>query len=181
MWHALLRDTSFFELLYRLDLDLAEQARARGCPCGGRLHQANYPRKPRGGPPDLPADPQKRLSFCCDRDGCRCRTTPSSLRFLGRRVYFSVGVILLTAMTHGVSPSRATALRTELGVDRRTLARWRRWWREHFPASRFWREYGARFSPAIASDELPGMLITRFAPQREPEGIVSLLRFLAPL
>lgn len=62
MWHALLRDTSFFELLYDLDCDLAEEARAQGCPCGGRLHQAHYPRKPRGGPVELAPSREQRNS-----------------------------------------------------------------------------------------------------------------------
>jgi hypothetical protein len=103
------------------------------------------------------------------------------LRFLGRRVYFGVVVVLVTAMAHGSTSRRAAELRAQLGVDRRTLARWRQWWQEHFPASRFWREHGARFSPPILVEALPGALLHRLAPQREPSGVVSLLRFLAPL
>jgi len=179
--HALLRDTRFFELLHALDRDLADQTRIRGCPCGGRLHQAHYPRKPRGGPADLSPDRERRFSFCCGRDGCRRRRTPPSLRFLGRRVYFGVVVVLVTAMAHGTTPRRAAELRTQLGVDRRTLARWRHWWQEHLPISSFWREHGARFSPPILADALPGALLDRFAPEGEPNGVVSLLRFLAPL
>lgn len=181
MWHALLRDTRFFDLLYGLDLDLAAQTQALGCPCGGRLDRSTFPRKPRGGPADLSPVHEKRQSFCCHRDGCRSRTTPPSLRFLDRRVYFGVSVILLSAMTHGVSPRRVTALRAELGVDRRTLVRWRKWWRELFPASRFWREQGPRLSPALSSEGLPGTLLDRFAPKGDPDGIESLLRFLAPI
>ena len=181
MWHALLRDTRFFELLTTVDDDIADQARAQGCPCGGRLHRADYPRKPRGGPAGLSPEQEKRRSFCCDRDGCRSRTTPPSLRFLGRRVYFGVVVVLVTAMAHGVTPRRAAELRARLGIDRRTLARWRRWWREHFPASAFWREQRVRFSPPVPTDRLPGALVERFAPQGDPNGVVSLLRFLARL
>ena len=181
MCHALLRDARFFELLYTLDLDLADQARMVGCPCGGRLHRANYLRKPRGGPAGLSPDRERRLSFCCDRDGCRLRTTPPSLRFLGRRVYFGVVVVLVTAMAHGVTPRRATELRAELGVDRRTLARWRHWWQEHLPTSSFWREHRARFSPPVSADGLPGVLLDRFAPGGERDGVLSLLRFLALL
>jgi hypothetical protein len=179
--HAVLRDTRFFELLYALDRDLADQTRFQGCPCGGRLHQADYFRKPRGGPAGLSPDPERRFSFCCARDGCRRRRPPPSLRFLGRRVYFGVVMVLVTAMVHGATPRRAAELRAQLGVDRRTLARWRQWWQEHFPASRFWREHGARFSPPVLVEALPGALLHRFAPQREPSGVVSLLRFLAPL
>jgi hypothetical protein len=90
-------------------------------------------------------------------------------------------VILLSAMTHGASPRRVTALRAELGVDRRTLVRWRRWWREQFPASPFWREQRARLSPTLLDEGFPGTLLDRFAPQRDRDGILSLLRFLAPI
>lgn len=179
MWHVGLRDSSFFERLCEIDHDLAEQARARGCPCGGVLHRADYVRKPRGAPSEVPTDLERRHSFCCARDGCRRRLTPPSVRFLGRRVYLGVVVVLLTAMTQGVSPRRAARLRAELGVDRRTLVRWRRFWQQRFPRQALWREAGARFMPTISADRLPGALVRRFAPSHAPEGLVSLLRFLA--
>ena len=46
--HALLGDPKFFTLLLRIDHDLAEQVRSGRCRCGGVLHRADYPRKPRG-------------------------------------------------------------------------------------------------------------------------------------
>ena len=75
--------------LFTIDEDLAETTRQRACPCGGRLHCANYTRKPRGTPIQLPEPQPLRLSFCCDRDGCRKRVTPPSVRFLGRKVYLA--------------------------------------------------------------------------------------------
>jgi hypothetical protein len=51
--HALLRDATLYDVLLKFDRDLAAEARAAGCPCGGVLHSARYPRKPRGGPDDL--------------------------------------------------------------------------------------------------------------------------------
>ena len=54
--HALLGDPKFFTLLLRIDHDLAEQVRASRCRCGGALHRADCPRKPRGGPPQVRAD-----------------------------------------------------------------------------------------------------------------------------
>ena len=181
MWHALLRDTRFFALLTTLDQDLADHTRTLGCACGGRLHQAHYPRKPRGGPADLLPEQERRLSFCCDREGCRRRRTPPSLRFLGRRVYFGAVVVMVTTLVHGLTPRRAEALRREFGVDRRTLRRWRRLWRAHFPSSAFWREGRARFSPPVAVAGLPATLLERFAAAGQSAGLVSLLRFLAPL
>jgi len=179
--HALLRDTRFFELLSAIDRDLAEQTRSQGCPCGGRLHQANYARKPRGGPVGLAPGGDLRRSFCCDRDGCRRRTMPPSLRFLSRRVYFAAVVVLLTTLTHGITPRRASALREQVGVDRRTLARWRTWWRHGFSASAFWREHRGRLLAPIAAADLPAALVERFAPRGRPDELVDLLRFLAPL
>jgi hypothetical protein len=150
VWRALLRDTGFFALPTTLDQDLAEQMRIQGCPCGGRLRRAHCPRKPRGDPADLSPEQERRLSFCCDREGCRRRGTPPSLRFLGRRVYFGAVVVVVTTLVHGVTPRRAEALRRQFGVDRRTLACSRRWWRAHFPRSAFWREgRGRLFDPAL--------------------------------
>src|SRR6266568_3714215 len=80
--------------LLRFDDDLAEQARQSGCGCGGKLHSARYPRKPRGVPEELQEDYSRRRSFCCAEEGCRKRTTPASFRFLSRRVYVAAVVIL---------------------------------------------------------------------------------------
>lgn len=179
---SILQDARLYAVLHELDVELAQQARLSGCRhCDGVLHSAHYARKPRGGPAGLAAQVDQRLSFCCSRDGCRRRTTPPSVRFLGRRVYFGVVIVLLTTMTHGVTPRRAAELRAHLGVDRRTLARWRRWWREHFPATSLWRAHRARLSPPVAVSGLPGTLLDRFAPHGSLDGVVSLLRFLAPL
>ena len=112
-------------LLEKIDKDFAEAARSRGCLyCGvGRLHVANIKRKPRGLPEGTAWD--KRLSFCCDQDGCRCRATPPSVRFLGRKVYAGFIVVLLAAMCHGLSANRVRHLRKITGADARTLKRWR--------------------------------------------------------
>jgi hypothetical protein len=36
-------------------------------------------------------------------DGCRSRTTPPSLRFLGRKVYLATIVVLVSMMQYGVT------------------------------------------------------------------------------
>ena len=56
--------------------ELAAQVRADGCRCGGALHRADYPRKPRGCPVDVRPDFLSRLSFCCAL--CRRRSTSTS-------------------------------------------------------------------------------------------------------
>ena len=109
------------------------ERRAAGCPdCGGALHAANYRRKPRGRPTALGEEHDRRFSFCCSVDGCRDRSTPPSLRFLGRKVYLAVIVTLIAAMRDGVTERRLGKLATTVGVDRRTVARWRGWWLASF-------------------------------------------------
>ena len=105
MCQAIFDDASFYRSLFHLDQAIAADVQATGCRhCGGRLHVADYPRKPRGVRSALDASYQYRLSFCCATDGCRRRTTPPSVRFLGRKVYLGVIIVLVTARTNGLSP-----------------------------------------------------------------------------
>ena len=136
LYQTLLREASFYQLLFRLDEDLAESARASGCACGGRLHQAHYQRKPRGGPLGLSRCTSLRLSYCCSVDGCRRRRTPPSLRFLGRKVFFSVVVLLIPVLREGPKGERLHRLQEVFQVSPRTVRRWQRWWREDFGCSR---------------------------------------------
>src|SRR6185437_9976147 len=109
MYHELPRGVSFWLFLLAVDQDLAQTTRQKACSCGGRLHCANYPRKPRGADA-LPADYAWRFSFCCARDGCRQRVTPPSVRFRGRKVYLFAVVVLVSAMRQGPSPRRVREL-----------------------------------------------------------------------
>ena len=46
MWHKLLRDARFHQVLLEVDREIATETRANGCPaCRGRLHAAPYERK----------------------------------------------------------------------------------------------------------------------------------------
>ena len=123
MYHDLPRTARFWSFLLAVDQDLADETRRKACPCGGHLHSANYPRKPRGTPVQLPEQECLRLSFCCDRDGCRKRTTAPSLRFLGRQVYLGAIVILISAMRQGPSPRRVRELSARSGPGWRS-PRW---------------------------------------------------------
>ena len=79
MLSELLQKASLFFLLYRIDLDLAEQVQSKGCPfCHCPLHHANYTRKPRGGPVNIPDEYLIRQSLCCSNPECRRRTMPPS-------------------------------------------------------------------------------------------------------
>jgi hypothetical protein len=182
LWQTLLRDSRFFLLLVTLDRDLAEQLRVQRCPqCGAVLHYGRYARKPRGGPPDLPPDYDRRDSLCCAAHGCRKRVLPPSLRFFGRRVYLGPVFVLVSVMVHGITAKRAAALRALVGVSVRTLARWRVWWRQVFPQTRFWHAARARFAPPVAEPGLPASLVERFAQGGDADRAVAVLRFLAPV
>ena len=182
MYHDLPRDASFWLFLFSVDQDLAETARREGCPCGGCLHRANYPRKPRGGPEDLPEQYCRRLSFCCDRDGCRKRVTPPSVRFLGRKVYLGAVVVLVAAMRQGPSPRRVRELSALFDADRRTIARWQVFWRDHFPRTPFWKVARARFVPTVNITALPRSLLEAFVHRHDDrKGWRNLLHFLLPI
>ena len=181
MTNNVLQKPSFFRFLSAIDSDLASRARLQGCSfCGGTLHSACYPRKPRGGSVEFEATaPTMRQSFCCDN--CRRRTTPESVRFLGRRVYPGFVMVLLSAMQSGVTDTLINELQLRLGVARRTLQRWRHWWREIFVATPFWDLGRGRFMPPIESAALPMSLLERFTGKDAQTQLVRCLRFLAPL
>ncbi len=170
---------SLYRLLEYVDAQLAEALQARGCTsCAeGKLHRANYDRKPRGGPEAW----DERHSFCCAKEGCRRRHTPPSVRFLGRKVYVGFVVVLKTAMRHGLSGRRVEQLGLVLpGIDRRLLERWRRWWRDSFVEGSFWKAARARFMPPLAEEQLPLGLCESFGIE-SVDRMVELLRFLAPI
>jgi hypothetical protein len=165
---------TFYHVLERIDAELAETTRRARCrTCEGVLHKAHYPRKPRGGPTDLPASYRQRASYCCAVDGCRTRATPPSVRFLARRVYLGAVVVLASALQHGVSAFRAS---------RQTLARWRSWWLEAFPASRFWQSLRGRLMPAVDETTLPLSLLERFERGNgDDTAVAALLALLHPI
>ncbi len=181
MYHSVLQDAKFLAFLADIDADLAASARVAGCAqCGGVLDSATFPRKPRA-VAELPRGYARRFSFCCRVEGCRRRRTPPSVRYLGRKVYVAAVVLLVTAMQHGASARRVSELRALFGIGRRTLSRWRTWWREIFAATAAWRVERARFgSPAVDARVLPLSLLDRFDGDERTRA-VGALRFIAPV
>jgi hypothetical protein len=181
-----------FARLEKLDEKIAAGVAAGRCRhCEGPLHQGNYQRKPRGGLIATEGEAfTRRHSLCCGRRGCRKRSLPPSLRFLGRRVYLEVVVVLASVMAQIVAAAREAVAAS--GVPMRTLHRWGCWWREVFPKLRMWAELRARFvPPPPAEDQLPRSLIVRLGggDQREDDGgevladeevLLALARYLAP-
>jgi len=174
----ILRDTRFYELLLGFDRQIADAAHAGACrECGSKLHWGSFGRKPRGAPAVLGREHTRHFSLCCPRDGCRTRETPSSLRFLGRKVYLGAMVVLISAMQSGLKPELMKRLRELVGVSRRTVLRWREWWRTVFTMSPFCRAHRG-LAPAAKDADLPASLLQSFKGEIERQ-LISLSRFLA--
>ena len=184
MDHRLLQQVTFWTALLSLDQELAAKARQAGCSCGGVLHRADFLRKPRGGPPDLPAEYCYRFSFCCNREGCRKRVTPPSVRFLDRKVYLHAVIILVAALRQGPTPRRVRELSELFGADRRTIVRWQIFWKEQFPQTAFWKVARGFLLPAVDAASLPLELLRRFLFGHDSDptpGWKGLLLFLSPI
>lgn len=175
--HALLQTPKFLSLLLQIDTELAAQMRSRGCPCGGTLHRANYPRKPRACPKEVRHAFDSRLSFCCGL--CRKRSTCASVRFLGRRVYLGL-VVLLVPVRRSKLSAAALQVVQMLAVPERTVARWRSWWLQIFPTTPLWLADCARFMPSVQTQHLPHSLIERFK-DGAADCVLHILVFLSPL
>jgi hypothetical protein len=104
------------------------------------------------------------------------------VRFLGPKVYLGVIVILVSAMRQGPTPRRVRELSTRFGADRRTIARWQVFWREHFPQTPFWKVARALLVPLAKVAILPYSLVDTFLGRhRRCRGWTLLLRFLSPI
>jgi len=183
MLHEVVVGGKFWKQLIEIDEQIASRVAARGCPhCGGRLHRGDYIRKPRGGLVALGAEEgaARRISLCCDREGCRRRALPPSVRFLGRKVYVGAAIVIACVIAQ-VSATAATARRAS-GIAPRTVRRWSRWWRKGYAQSPHFAEARARLMPPVEVSELPGGLWARFATHAGDAlvGLARLLGFVAP-
>lgn len=181
MCHHLLSCATFHSRLLELDRLHAAEVRALGCPyCPGVLHVADYPRKPRGIARQLlGAGYRRRFSFCCA--SCRRRTTPFSLRFLGRRVYLGAVVVLLCASKGGLTTAERAEHLATVELPAQTLHRWRRWWTDTFPRTRCWRMFGECLSPKVSSEGLPGALLMALLGDVLDVRLERLLVLISPL
>lgn len=167
------------QILHAIDAEEAKQVRCNGCPhCNGVLHQANYPRKPRG-VKELPPEWDLRFSFCCAE--CRRRTTPKSVCFLGRKVYLGIVVVVACVLrARGMNLKRAA---DKFGAAMSTLWRWEVWWREPVIDSLWWAEARAHVIPPIKGGNPVSQLYDRFRQGTADarKALENLLQFVSPL
>ncbi len=171
MYTEIVADASFLQVLLQIDRRLLEVAKKCGCAhCSSTLHISHYPRKIRGLSVD--ADPvfAVRFSLCCGH--CRRRHTPPSVRFMGRRVYAFVAVIVACVQACIAAASV------------RSVRRWRRWWTERLPCLAVWKHVQSRFVPGIDVEQLPKALLDRCEPvagQCSSQGMLRMLALMLPL
>lgn len=180
MSHVPEYDAKFLMALGEVDAEHAEQVQRAGCPeCGGPLDRADYPRKPRGELGEAASSYERRCSYCCRVDGCRKRATPESLRFLGRKVYIAVVVVVASARARSMRLTGRGSPRSVQGVPVRTVRRWLDWWQTVFALGAFWSEAKAFFATPVDVGELPVSLLERFGTGNV--ALEKLLRFTAPV
>jgi hypothetical protein len=179
MVHGLGVDAKLFASLAEIDEAGAAKVRAAGCGrCGGKLDRADYPRKPRGDLGEAEDTYARRGSFCCR--ACRRRTTPPSVRFLGRKVYVAAIVVVASVVGRACGLVGRGRPRKGEGVPVRTVRRWLDWWSIIFALSAFWKEAKGLLSPGVDESALPGSLLARLG---EPSAatLTRLLRLISPV
>ena len=154
------------------------QAHQQGCLfCGGKLHRADYERKPRGGP-----EWDYRYSFCCAREGCRRRQTPPVGALPGAAGLCRAG--RGAGFGHGAWPEARTSGPPARGVGKSTAAPWsgggNGGW-VTFVESSFWKAARARFMPPLCQQTLPRSLCLSFQVAERRDRLLELLKFLAPI
>lgn len=166
MSHLPTSESTFWAQAVQADLLLATERVADGCShCGGPVHRADYPRKPRGCPnsADLPAGFETRFALCCGQQGCRKRAHVPQIRFLDRKVYGLLSILLTVAARTASPPRKQTsaAMCRALGCSRRTIERWLSFWRDRFPSS--WRGTALRAKYAFGARPVALALVEHFA------------------
>jgi len=169
----------FFTGLVRFDEAVTQRVAAAGCPvCDGPLHRSDYDRKPRGAL-IAPAGEEfvRRFSLCCGREGCRRRATPPSLRFLGRRVYLAIVVIVASVVA--LTVRAAGEIRRQTGVPVRTTRRWLGWWQGPFLSTEVFVSICARLI-GVDVGRVPASIVGRL-PGTGTQRARTMLALLAPL
>ncbi|MCB9598635.1 MAG: hypothetical protein H6719_38320 [Sandaracinaceae bacterium] len=171
MSHEKGAEDDIFARLHELDLELLVAVQRRGCRdcCGGRLDRADFSRKVRGVSESAERYFETRFALCCSREGCRRRTLPPSLRFLGRRVFAAVAIVAACVAEQA----------HRRWQEARRIRRWLAWWREDFGGGPRLLELRGRLAVPIDRDALPGSLLAAVQGPTPADRLVRLLALVA--
>jgi hypothetical protein len=101
------------------------------------------------------------------------------LRFLGRKVFFSVVVLLVPVLREGPKGERLHRLQEWFQVSPRTVRRWQRWWREDFGRSPGMTRFQGLYAEPVERGDLPGSLLLVFRRfSQAGERVLAVLRAL---
>jgi hypothetical protein len=101
------------------------------------------------------------------------------LRFVDRKVFFSVVVLLVPVLRDGTKGERLGRLEEVFQVSARTVRRWQRWWRESFGRSPAMTRLQGQCVEPIRREALPGSLLRVFrAISPVYERVLAVLRAL---
>ena len=180
MYHSLLLNTIFYNSLFALDLQIAHQYQQSHCPfCGGKLHRAHYWRSPLGVPIDVCENYSLRFSYCCASEGCRKRLTTPSMRFLSRKQYSSVIILVIFMLKSKTDESKVEEINllinASLSVE--TVRRWRRYWVNKVTQSHTFTIAAFTHKTALS---MPSSLLAQFKKNAE-QSLALALKWLLPL
>lgn len=167
MSHKFLLNASFHKLLKAIDYEIFEEERAKGCAhCGGTLHVATYPRSPLGVPSEHREYYERRYSHCCAQ--CRKRSTSGSVRFFGRRWFPEPLHLLISVLMFGAVRKCCNQLKHLFGVSisKRTVKRWKQWWRSSFVNTSFWKGKGGIIPIGHLNGPFPRQLFSMYGDKR---------------
>lgn len=175
---CLLKNPEILWILFCIDKDLADEVHQKGCPfCGSPLHAAHFHRKPRGfSNAQIDDELTIRFDWCCSR--CRKRCLPPSVRFFDRRLCWAPMFLIFSALRRSRCNEMARRCLEQFEISRRTLQRWRRWWRDIFPNAPFWKRAQLLFKDPVDHFLLPQSLLDRFVPVEKSHPLVVALKFL---
>jgi len=183
MLPELINQVELFEILYKIDKNLADKIKQMPCPyCGSALHTANYDRKPRGVNANIPDEFLRQQSLCCSNEECRKRVQPQSVRFMGRRVYWKCVILVVMALRQNRPDGYAAKKLIQMyGGDKNTLYRWIEYFRQTFPSSSQWKSLRGKIDASIDNNSLPGELVYYFINRADSpqKGLVQCLIFFS--
>ena len=158
-------DAVYCQELFVIDQQACSAMKDFPCPdCGSVLDIANIPRKLRDGPEGVTV----RFGLCCRKDGCRARFWPPSVRFMGRKIYSALTLVLALDFHKSLG----------LAISPRTLARWRQFWKDRLtessPFMRRARSRGLLQIPNVGSTPKAILAVFGFP---DPASILPALKF----